>query len=162
MKIVQIDGVKGVITAVFMGACLFSGFVLCPGYVAMSLWNKYLVNLYMFPTLNLFQGVLLWGIAVITYCILSKKGFAISFKNTPELSDAELNSIIQRAKIDSRMRMRMMNTMISKTDKFEVHKENIVKSTSVEKESLVSSPISISSKKESAEKSENEDISKIK
>lgn len=99
----------------------------------------------MFPTLNLFQGVLLWGIAVITYCILSKKGFAISFKNTPELSDAELNSIIQRAKIDSRMRM--MNTMISKTDKFEVRKENIVKSTSVEKESLVSSPISISSKK---------------
>ena len=126
----------------------------------MSLWNKYLVNLYMFPTLNLFQGVLLWGIAVITYCILSKKGFAISFKNTPELSDAELNSIIQRAKIDSRMRM--MNTMISKTDKFEVRKENIVKSASVEKESLVSSPISISSKKESAEKSENEDISKIK
>lgn len=160
MKIVQIDGVKGVITAVFMGACLFSGFVLCPGYAAMSLWNKYLVNLYMFPTLNLFQGVLLWGIAVITYCILSKKGFAISFKNTPELSDAELNSIIQRAKIDSRMRM--MNTMISKTDKFEVRKENIVKSTSVEKESLVSSPISISSKKESAEKSENKDISKIK
>lgn len=43
--------------------------------------------------------------------------------------------------------MRMMNTMISKTDKFEVRKENIVKSTSVEKESLVSSPISISSKK---------------
>ena len=160
MKIVQIDGVKGVITAVFMGACPFSGFVLCPGYAAMSLWNKYLVNLYMFPTLNLFQGVLLWGIAVITYCILSKKGFAISFKNTPELSDAELNSIIQRAKIDSRMRM--MNTMISKTDKFEVRKENIVKSASVEKESLVSSPISISSKKESAEKSENEDISKIK
>ena len=97
---------------------------------------------------------------MITYCILSKKGFAISFKNTPELSDAELNSIIQRAKIDSRMRM--MNTMISKTDKFEVRKENIVKSTSVEKESLVSSPISISSKKEAAEKSENEDISKIK
>ena len=52
--------------------------------------------------------------------------------------------------------------MISKTDKFEVRKENIVKSTSVEKESLVSSPISISSKKESAAKSENEDISKIK
>lgn len=25
MKIVQIDGVKGVITAVFMGACLFQG-----------------------------------------------------------------------------------------------------------------------------------------
>ncbi len=162
MKIVQIDGVKGVITAVFMGACLFSGFVLCPGYVAMSLWNKYLVNLYMFPTLNLFQGVLLWGIAVITYCILSKKGFAISFKNTPELSDSELNSIIQHAKIDSRMRM--MNTMISKADKFEVHKNDVLKTqTSDNKDSsLISSPISISSKKDSVENSEEENISKIK
>lgn len=162
MKIVQIDGVKGVITAVFMGACLFSGFVLYPGYAAMSLWNKYLVNLYMFPTLNLFQGVLLWGIAVITYCILSKKGFAISFKNTPELSDSELNSIIQRAKIDSRMRM--MNTMISKADKFEVHKNDVLKAqTSDNKDSsLISSPISISSKKDSVENSEEENISKIK
>lgn len=162
MKIVQIDGVKGVITAVFMGACLFSGFVLCPGYAAMSLWNKYLVNLYMFPTLNLFQGVLLWGIAVITYCILSKKGFAISFKNTPELSDSELNSIIQHAKIDSRMRM--MNTMISKADKFEVHKNDVLKTqTSDNKDSsLISSPISISSKKDSVENSEEENISKIK
>lgn len=162
MKIVQIDGVKGLITAAFMGVCLFAGFVGFPGYVAMSLWNKYLVALYMFPALNLFQGILLWGMVAITYCILSKNGFAISFRNTPELSDTELNSIIQRAKMDSRMRI--LNTMMSKADKFELHKEDIVKSVSPENKesSMISSPISMNPKKDVEEDSKEDNISKIK
>ena len=45
----------------------------------------------MFPQLNLLQGILLWAIVVITYCILTKGGFAVSLKNTPELSDEELD-----------------------------------------------------------------------
>ena len=68
MKIIQIDGIKGLITAAFMGVCLFAGFVLFPGQVAMTLWNKYLVSSFMFPTLDLLQGVLLWGIVAISYC----------------------------------------------------------------------------------------------
>ncbi len=76
MKIIQIDGFKGLITAAFIGICLFAGFVVFPGMVSMHLWNKYLVNLFMFPVLDVFQGVLLWGIIAITYCILSKKRFS--------------------------------------------------------------------------------------
>ena len=67
MKVVQINGIKGLITALFIGVCLFAGFVIFPGYVAMTLWNKYLVANLMFPALNLIQGVLLWGIAAITF-----------------------------------------------------------------------------------------------
>ena len=114
MKIVQIEGIKGIITAVFVCACAFAGFVISPGYAAMYLWNKYLAQPYMFPTLSLFQGVLLWGIIVISYFIVTKNGFALSFKNTPEMSDEELNSIIKSAKINAQMRM--MNRIISKSD----------------------------------------------
>ncbi len=155
MKILQIDGIKGLVTAVFMGICLFAGFVLFPGMVAMHFWNRYLVNLYMFPQLSLFQGVLLWGLVVVSYCILSKSGLAVSFKSTPELSEEELESIIKSAKISSNMRI--MNKIMSKADKVEIHKN----SKEDKESSYVSSPISLN-KTDSVEKIEDEKVSNIK
>ena len=154
MKIVRIDGIKGLINALLICAGLFAGFVISPGYLAMHLWNKYLVNLLMFPTLHHLQGILLWGIVAITYCILSKNGFAVSFKESPELSDEEVNSIVQNAKITNKMKM--MNKLMSKHDKFELKKDEIKKDSS-----LVSSPISIN-KKDAVEDSKEENVSNIK
>lgn len=122
MKVIKIDGIKGIITAVFMVACLFAGFVVSPGYVAMFLWNKYLTAGYMFPQLTLFQGILLWGIIVISYCIVTKNGLAISFKSSSGLSDEEIDTLVRTSKINSQMRM--MNQIISKSDKFEGSKKN--------------------------------------
>lgn len=162
MKIIQIDGIKGLITAVFIGVCLFAGFVIFPGYVSMYLWNKYLVNLCMFPALNLFQGVLLWGIVAVSYGIVSKRGLAVSFKSTPELSDAELDSIIKSAKINSQVRM--MSRMMSKADKIDIKKVEIKKSNNLKSEdvqnSFVSSPL-MSNKTEISENKEEEKVSNI-
>lgn len=158
MKIVQIDGIKGLISAVFLGACLFAGFVISPGYVAMSLWNKYLTSTYLFPSLSLFQGVLLWGIVVISYCLVSKKGFALSFKSTPEISDEELNSIMKVAKINSQMKM--MNKIMTNSDKFVKKHETTENVTDEHDKSLVSSPF----KSEQVNKTEDseENIANIK
>lgn len=157
MKIIQIDGFKGLITAAFIGVCLFAGFVVFPGMVAMHLWNKYLVALYMFPVLNLLQGVLLWGIVAISYCILSKKGLAVSFKDTPELSDRELDMIMKRARIQSQLTR--VNRMIQKSDSFE-SKSNI--SINNDKDlSHISSPISIANDK-TVDKKDDEAISNLK
>ena len=161
MKIIQIDGIKGLITAAFMGVCLFAGFVLFPGQVAMTLWNKYLVSSFMFPTLDLLQGVLLWGIVAISYCIVSKKGLAVSFKNTPEISDEELDAIIKGAKISSHMKM--MNKNISKFDRFDSSKkEASIKSVKDEKEaSYMSSPISVN-ETQKVEDNNEESVSNLK
>jgi hypothetical protein len=158
MKIIQIDGIRGLLTAAFVGVCLFAGFVMFPGLVAMSLWNKYLVNLYMFPVISLFQGILLWGILAISYCIITKNKFALSFKNTPELSDEELSSIIKSAKINAHTKM--INKIISQSDKF-INKEE--EKNSIEKDSFVSSPISSNEKIQRQETSnaDDEKISKI-
>lgn len=115
MKIIQIDGIKGFITVSFISICLFAGFVIFPGFIAMYFWNKYLAAAYMFPVLNLFQGVLLWGIAVISYCIFTQKDFAISYKETPELSDEEINKILQSVKFAPRMHV--INKVITQHDK---------------------------------------------
>lgn len=153
MKVVQIDGFRGIITAVFIGACLFAGFVVFPGMVAMTLWNKYLATLFMFPVLNVLQGVLLWGIIAITYCILSKRGLAVSFKDGPSLSDAEFDMIMRKAKINSQIRK--INTVIQKADKFE--KNNIDSEKDL---THVSAPISLN--KEAKSEKEDETISNVK
>ncbi len=158
MKIVQIDGIKGLITAGIVCICSFAGFVLFPGYVGMSLWNKYLAQAYMFPTLSLFQGILLWAILVISYFILDKKGFALSFRNTPELSDDELNSILRTARMNSKMNM--LNKVITKSDKFVKSVDEPKKPMAMKKEdSFISAPIKSVDKEES--NSEN-NISKVK
>lgn len=160
MKIVQIDSIKGLITAVFVCACAFAGFVISPGYVAMTLWNKYLALNYMFPTLSIFQGILLWGIIVISYFIITGNGFALSFKNTPEMSDEELNAIIKSAKINAQMRM--MNHLISKTDKVDIKKLNKDGKTGENKESPFISPSVNFRNNQSIDKSDEDSISKIK
>lgn len=116
MKVIQINGIRGILTALFIGACLFAGFVIFPGYVAMSLWNKYLTVLAGYPVLNLFQGVLLWAMVFISYSILTKGGFSISFQNGPiALSDKELNRILQHARFYSQMKREAH----SRIDRFE-------------------------------------------
>ena len=122
MKIIEIAGIKGLISAVVIAFCAFAGFVISPGYAAMYLWNKYLVTSYMFPQIGLFQGILLWAIVVITYYILTSDGFAVSFKNAPQLSDEEIKSIIRTSRIHSKMDM--MNKMMAKNDKFEQSNKN--------------------------------------
>lgn len=105
MKVLKIDGIKGMITMAFVGICLFAGFVIFPGYVSMTLWNKFLAATMEFPVINVLQGILLWGIAVVAYCIVFKNGFAVSFlRNPSELSEAELNMIMQNARMYSGFR----------------------------------------------------------
>lgn len=133
MKVIRIDGIKGLFTAVFMAACLFAGFVISPGYAAMYLWNKYLVADYMFPQLSLFQGVLLWAMIFLTYCILTKGRFAVSFQSSNDMRDEELESIIRSAKINSQLRM--MNKQLSQKDKFVKNDKNPYSSDSVVDES---------------------------
>ena len=160
MKIIQIDGIRGLITAAFVGVCLFAGFVIFPGYVSMHLWNQYLVNLLMFPELSLFQGVLLWGIVFVSYSIVTKGKFALSFRSAPEISDKELDSIIKSAKINSKMQM--MNKVISKSDKVVLNnkKEHLNSQKTEEKDlSFISSPISVNKSVQKNEQSEEESVS---
>ena len=65
--------------------------------------------------------MLLWAIIFLSYSILTKGRFAVSFQSTHEIRDEELESIIKTAKINSQLRM--MNKMVSKNDTFE-HNQN--------------------------------------
>ena len=148
MKIFQINGFRGLIMTAFIICCLFAGFVLFPGVVAMHLWNKYLVNLLSFPSLNMFQGVLLWGITALSYFIISNGKLPVSFESPDSLSDAELNMIMKKARISSDMRK--INSMMKSADSFQ-------KSTKVNDNPTVTSPMS-----EKHEEDENIKLSNLK
>ena len=148
MKIFQINGFRGLIMTAFIICCLFAGFVMFPGVVAMHLWNKYLVNLLSFPSLNMFQGVLLWGITALSYFIISNGKLPVSFETPDSLSDAELNMIMKKARI--RSDMRKVNSMMKSADSFQ-------KSSKVNDNPAVTSPMT-----EKHEEDENIKLSNLK
>ncbi len=150
MKIVQINGFRGVITAVFMCMCIFAGFVVFPGQVAMFLWNKYLASAYMLPVLNVFQGVLIWGMIAVTYAILAKKDFAVSFKETKNLSDAEFDMLMRNAQ---KSKFRALNNIMRRS-KFDLMDEAL-------RESMMKSKTSNEFDKEQAS-CEDKSVSNLK
>ena len=109
-KIIQINGLRGLLTALFIITCLAAGFIAFPGFVAMSIWNHFAgTNI---PEINLFQGVLLWAIIFLTYFIASKQSVTVSFASPRELNEEEMKALMERVKMQSQARM--INKMILK------------------------------------------------
>ena len=89
---------------------------------------------------------------------MSKKGLAVSFKDTPELSDRELDMIMKRARIQSQLTR--VNRMIQKSDSFE-SKSNISINNNEKDLSHMSSPVALANDK-TVDKKDDEAISNLK
>ena len=124
-KIIQINGIGGLIKAVFIGICLAAGFVGFPGYVAKHVWNSYLTEF--MPAINLGQGILLWVMAVIIYFIVTKRGFSVKFASPEELDEEEINLLMKKVQLQSQARK--INEMMLKSFE-DMNKEQDEKSCS--------------------------------
>lgn len=103
LNIIQIKGVRGIILAVFIVACLAAGFIVFPGWLSMQIWNiaaSYSLNI---PTIGLFQGVLLWGIIVACYFIFRKEKVVVCMKTPQGLNDDELKAVFADIKKQAEM-----------------------------------------------------------
>lgn len=108
-KIIQINGFRGLVMAMFIVTCLIAGFVVFPGFVAMNIWNCFATVI---PQLNLYQGVLLWAIVALVGFIVNKQSFSVSFASPKELNDEEMNLLMERIKLQSQAKM--LNQMMLK------------------------------------------------
>lgn len=137
-RVIQISGIRGILMVVFVGACLAAGFVAFPGLVAMKLWN-YLSNFVAVPFINMFQGVMLWGILAITgFIVNDRRKFLVSFKTPSELSDEELKKLMERVKLQTQAQA--LNSMVLKSSEVKAFDDNniedeIKEETHSEKES---------------------------
>ncbi len=108
-RVIQIDGFRGLILALFAVVCLAAGFIAFPGYVAMCIWNHFAS----LPPINLFQGVLLWAIVAMSFYLANGRKVAISFASPQELTDAEMNKLMERVRLHSQVKM--LNAMMLKS-----------------------------------------------
>lgn len=109
-RIIQINGFRGLLTALFIITCLAAGFIAFPGFVAMNIWNYFAGS--NVPQINLYQGILLWAIIFLTYFIATKQRVAVSFATPKELNEEELKTLMERVKMQSQARI--INKMILK------------------------------------------------
>ena len=111
LRVIQINGFRGICMALGIVSCLIAGFVVFPGIVAMNIWNFISVKTALIPSLGLVQGMLLWGITVVTYMITKKNSLIVSFKAPTELTEEEIDEVMKRVNFEAATQ-RMMDDII--------------------------------------------------
>ena len=99
-NVIQINGIKGLIMAGGIVTCLFAGFVMFPGMVMKTVWNIISSSIGIIPQIATLQGVLLWGIVVVSYFAFRRKGFMVEFKSADDLSRDEMDEVMQRIRME--------------------------------------------------------------
>lgn len=99
-NVIQINGIKGLIMAGGIVACLLAGFVIFPGMVMKTVWNIISSSIGIIPQIATLQGVLLWGIVVVSYFAFRRKGFMVEFKSADDLSRDEMDEVMQRIRME--------------------------------------------------------------
>ena len=93
LNVIQIKGIRGLILLGMALCCLFAGFVVFPGWIAMQVWN-YLASFNTnIPSIGIFQGILLWAIIIASYFTFRKERLVVCMKTPEGLSEDELRAV---------------------------------------------------------------------
>lgn len=98
LRVVQINGFRGLFLALFAISCLIAGFIAFPAFLTMNGWNYLAVKTGSFPLINFGEGVLLWAIIAFSVFIFNKKKFIVSFNSKQELTDDEVQEVLSKIK----------------------------------------------------------------
>ena len=97
-NVIQIKGFRGILYIAFIGICLAAGFGWFPGWICMSIWNYISSYTTAMPVINIFQGILLWGIIAVSYFVFRKEKLVVCMKASDELSEEELKAVFANIK----------------------------------------------------------------
>ena len=97
-KVITINGIRGMIVAVFVVLGLISGFIISPGWVCMKLWNYIFEDSGFVALMNIYQGIMLWAIIALSLYALNNKRALIGFGSYPSLSPDQIKDIMNRSK----------------------------------------------------------------
>ena len=93
VKVVEINGLRGLVVVAYAIICAVAGFILFPAWVLMHLWNMLGTYIYNLPHMNMLHGFMLYAIFVLFYFATNshKTCFGISSMN---LSKTHISSIM--------------------------------------------------------------------
>ena len=111
LNVIQIKGLRGLMMVGLLACCLFAGFVVFPGMVAMHAWNFVARYFLQIPSIGIVQGVLLWGILVAAYFTFRKEKLIVCMKSSEGLNEEELKAVfadVKRQAQDDKILQAMM------------------------------------------------------
>ena len=80
IKIVEINGLRGIFIIAYAIICAAAGFILFPAWVIMSMWNWFSTYIYHLPHMNLIHGFMLY--AIIVLIAFATRAYSNSFNIT--------------------------------------------------------------------------------
>jgi hypothetical protein len=98
VRVIQINGLRGLLLTLFIISCLVAGFIVFPAFLTMNAWNFFAIKSTSLPQLNFQQGLLLWAIIAFGAFIFSKRKFIVSFGAEQELSESQVQRIVSKVK----------------------------------------------------------------
>ena len=97
-KVITINGIRGMITLVFIVLGLIAGFIISPGWACMQIWNHIFENSNTIAIINLFEGIMLWTIIALVLYALNNRKPLIGFGSYQGLSPDQIKEIMDRAR----------------------------------------------------------------
>ena len=97
-RVITINGIRGIIAAIFIVLGLIAGFIVSPGWVCMKVWNYAFENSNIIAQMHLIQGILLWSIIALTLYALNNRKELIGFGSYSGLNPEQIRDIMERAK----------------------------------------------------------------
>ena len=97
-KVITINGIRGMIAAIFVVLGLIAGFIISPGWVCMQLWNYIFEDSGTVALMNIYQGIMLWAIIALSLYALNNKKALIGFGSYQGLSPEQIKDIMNKAK----------------------------------------------------------------
>lgn len=123
-KVITINGIRGMIAAIFIVLGLIAGFIVSPGWVCMQLWNYIFEDSGTVALMNIYQGIMLWAIIALSLYALNNKKALIGFGSYQGLSPEQIKDIMNKAK-QSESKIIKDIEAINKEIKMELDKEVI-------------------------------------
>lgn len=125
LRVVQINGFRGLFLALFIVSCLIAGFIAFPSFIAMHTWNYLATKTGSFPSIDFAASLLLWGIIAFSTYLCTKKKFIVSMNTQQELSDDEIREVISKFKSQTINPQMLLPKDFSKDIKEEIKDENV-------------------------------------
>lgn len=116
LKVIQINGFRGIFMAFFVLSCLIAGFVAFPAFLSMGVWNFLADTTSSFPAINFAGGLLLWAIIAFSFYIFNKRRFIVSLNTQQELSDFEVSEMISKIKSQTVKSQTVKNEILKPKD----------------------------------------------
>ncbi len=94
--IIEIRGIKGIITAIFALCCIATGFTVFPGFVAMHIWNLFTPYITDMPQMTLIHGIMLWAILFLIWFAFNGKPLSLHFGCDATMSEEEIKELMEK------------------------------------------------------------------